>query len=57
MNEFVYGLDDRIWTYDNLIPNQALYQTELHPDNVGAPSKTWTHNFLFRRQALYPIEL
>ncbi len=24
--------DDRIWTCDFLVPNQALYQTELHPE-------------------------
>ena len=33
-----YGRDGRIRTCDILIPNQALYQAELHPetrDNVG----------------------
>ena len=27
-----YGQGDRIRTHDILVPNQALYQTELHPD-------------------------
>ncbi len=27
-----YGRDGRIRTCDILIPNQALYQAELHPD-------------------------
>ena len=26
------GRDDRIWTCDILVPNQALYQTEPRPD-------------------------
>ena len=29
------GPDDTIRTCDLLVPNQALYQTELHPDVVG----------------------
>ncbi len=27
------GRGDRIRTYDLLVPNQALYQTKLHPEN------------------------
>ena len=27
-----YSRDNRIRTCDNLIPNQVLYQTELHPE-------------------------
>ena len=30
-----YGRDSRIRTCDPLIPNQALYQAELYPDNGG----------------------
>ena len=26
------GRNDRIWTYNNLLPKQALYQVELHSD-------------------------
>src|SRR6478735_8072842 len=29
------GRGDRIRTYDLLVPNQALYQTKLHPVNRG----------------------
>lgn len=28
-----HGLNERIWTFDRLIPNQELSQTELHPEN------------------------
>ena len=52
------GRDDRIRTYDPLVPNQVLYQAELHPDNIyGAPDRSRTHNLLIRSQTLYPIEL
>lgn len=27
-----FGLDERIWTFDRLIPNQELSQTKLHPE-------------------------
>lgn len=27
-----HGLNERIWTFDNLIPNQELFQTELHSE-------------------------
>lgn len=26
--------DSRIWTYDLLVPNQALYQAEPYPDDI-----------------------
>ena len=39
----IYGRDGRIRTCDILIPNQALYQAELHPDETkylfGAPAE------------------
>jgi hypothetical protein len=28
------GRGDRIRTYDLLVPNQALYQTKLHPEGA-----------------------
>lgn len=33
------GRDDRIRTCDLLIPNQALYQAEPHPDNAMAEER------------------
>ena len=27
------GRGERIRTFDTLVPNQVLYQTELHPEN------------------------
>ena len=30
-----FGPDDTIWTCDILLPKQALYQTELHLDNLN----------------------
>lgn len=26
------GPDNRIWTYDPIVPSDVLYQTELYPD-------------------------
>ena len=31
----INGRDDRIRTCDTLIPNQVLYQAELHPENTN----------------------
>ena len=42
-NDTPHGRDDRIRTCGILVPNQALYQTELHPDNAVS----------FRRQLFY----
>ena len=42
-----YGRDDRIRTCGILVPNQALYQTEPHPDDIfrfvlaTEPAKSW----------------
>ena len=57
MLDILNGRDDRIRTYDPLVPNQVLYQAELHPDIYGAPDRSRTHNLLIRSQTLYPIEL
>ena len=52
------GRNDRIRTYDPLVPNQVLYQAELHSVTFfGAPDRSRTHNLLIRSQTLYPIEL
>ena len=40
LNEWNIGREYRIWTWDILIPNQALYQAELIPD--GGPEGSWT---------------
>ncbi len=49
------GREDRIRTYDPLVPNQVLYQAELLPG--GAPERSRTPSLLIRSQTLYPIEL
>ena len=54
--------DDTIWTCDPLVPNQVLYQAELHPDIIfflkyGAPWEIRTPGLLIRSQTLYPAEL
>lgn len=54
--KFINGREDRIRTCDLLVPNQALYQAKLLPEN-GAPKRSRTPNLLIRSQALYPIEL
>ena len=53
------GRNDRIRTYDPLVPNQVLYQAELHSVRYinGALDRTRTYNLLIRSQMLYPIEL
>ena len=38
------GRGDRIRTYDLLVPNQALYQTKLHPDKIAYSMYTATEN-------------
>src|SRR4051812_30581411 len=35
------GRDDRIRTCDPLVPNQMLYQAELHPERVGECTVRW----------------
>ena len=32
---FIPGRGERIRTFDILVPNQALYQTELHPETTA----------------------
>lgn len=49
------GRDNRIWTCDLLVPNQALYQAKLHPENNGTPDRDWTYDLQFRKLTLYPL--
>ena len=37
------GRGDRIRTYDILLPKQALYQTELHPETHGIITAFYTN--------------
>lgn len=42
------GRGGRIRTYDFLLPKQALYQAELHPEQLtyGAPKVLWQESEL-----------
>ena len=45
---FVSGRGERIRTFDILVPNQALYQTELHPETTAIITAFFTNaNFSF----------
>ena len=44
----ISGRGERIRTFDILVPNQALYQTELHPETKGIITAFFTNaNFYF----------
>ena len=45
-----YGRGDRIWTCDLFVPNEARYQTALHPAGVGANDETRTRDLLITNQ-------
>ncbi len=59
------GRDDRTRTCGILVPNQALYQTELHPDvsaslrtmRYGAPDRTRICGLGSRSPLFYPAKL
>ena len=38
-----HGLGGRTRTCDPLVPNQVLYQTELHPDGAEGRNRTYDH--------------
>ena len=46
----VYGPCDTIRTCDHLVPNQELYQAELHTGKIGSPSwiRTTLHGLTVR---------
>ena len=47
------GRGDRIRTYDLLVPNQALYQAKLHPEEVQSMGEVSP----CQRYALYYLKI
>ena len=50
------GLDKRIRTFDPLVPSQALYQTELHPDINGRDGIDGTFEYPPSNKSYTPMQ-
>lgn len=53
-SETEIGRDDTIRTCDILLPKQALYQAELHPENGGA-CRVRTDDLIITNDLLYQL--